>query len=186
MDSTAIGALFATMGVMMFFLFAILIIELIAAWKMFTKAGRPGWAAIIPFYNVWVWGKLAFKDNWKTIGLLVSMICYSVFSALASSEMASADGGVGAMSLLMSLFALVFLVFDILLMISTAKAFGKGTGFAVGLIFLSCIFLPILAFSKDIRYIGPDGIGGMNGGFAPQGYPQQPMPGDAPQERPWQ
>ena len=184
MDSATVSAIFATMGVMAFLMFAIVIIELIAAWKLFTKAGRPGWAAIVPFYNAWVWGKISFKDNWKTIGLLVSMIGYFVFAMLASPGIASADAGSGGLSLIMSLFAIAFLVFDILLMISTSKAFGKGGGFAVGLIFLSFIFLPILAFSKEIRYIGPDGIGAFDGGFVPQGY-SQPMPGDAPQEGVW-
>ena len=112
------------------------------------------------------------------------MIGYFVFAMLASPGIASADAGSGGLSLIMSLFAIAFLVFDILLMISTSKAFGKGGGFAVGLIFLSFIFLPILAFSKEIRYIGPDGIGAFDGGFVPQGY-SQPMPGDAPQEGVW-
>lgn len=44
----------------------------------------------------------------------------------------------------------------IMLYVKMARSFGKGGGFAVGLIFLSIIFLPILAFGSD-DYIGPDG-----------------------------
>lgn len=48
-------------------------------------------------------------------------------------------------------------VIAIITMVKLAKVFGKGGGFACGLIFLSVIFLPILAFSKDIEYVGIQG-----------------------------
>lgn len=44
----------------------------------------------------------------------------------------------------------------IMLYVKMARSFGKGGGFAVGLIFLSIIFIPILAFGSD-EYIGPNG-----------------------------
>ncbi len=31
----------------------VLVIAIIALWRVFQKAGRPGWAAIIPIYNVY-------------------------------------------------------------------------------------------------------------------------------------
>jgi len=40
---------------------------------------------------------------------------------------------------------------------SLAKSFGRGTGFALGLFFLSPIFIAILAFDKSIVYVGPNG-----------------------------
>ncbi len=42
----------------------------------------------------------------------------------------------------------------IIVWLDLAKAFGKGVGFAVGLIFLTFIFLPILGFGSA-RYVGP-------------------------------
>ncbi len=49
--------------------------------------------------------------------------------------------------------------------VALAKSFGKGTGFALGLIFLSPIFHAILAFDKSIVYVGPNGVaGGAAGG----------------------
>ena len=56
----------------------------------------------------------------------------------------------------------VNLVLLIIAVLDLAKSFGKGTGFAVGLIFLSFIFIPILAFG-DARYVGPGGQPGMAG-----------------------
>ena len=31
---------------------SIAILTIVANWKVFTKAGRPGWASIIPIYNL--------------------------------------------------------------------------------------------------------------------------------------
>ena len=44
-----------------------LIIEVFAIaglWRVFLKAGRPGWAAIVPFYNAWVLAKIAGRPGW--------------------------------------------------------------------------------------------------------------------------
>ncbi|AMV29454.1 hypothetical protein VT84_33985 [Gemmata sp. SH-PL17] len=41
------GPVFLAFGLMIFVLFAI-------QWKIFTKAGQPGWAALVPFYNQWI------------------------------------------------------------------------------------------------------------------------------------
>jgi hypothetical protein len=58
-----------------------------------------------------------------------------------------------------------------------AKSFGKGTGFALGLIFLSVIFILILGFG-DVRYVGPaaapGGMGAPGGGMGTP--PPPPMP----------
>lgn len=48
---------------------------------------------------------------------------------------------------------IVFLIFT---WIKLARVFGKGGGYAVGLIFLPVIFLPMLAFGRSAVYQGPD------------------------------
>jgi len=45
---------------------------------------------------------------------------------------------------------------------SLTKSFGRSTGFAFGLFFLSPIFIAILAFDKSIVYVGPNGINAAN------------------------
>ncbi len=55
--------------------------------------------------------------------------------------------------LLLFLVPLVNIVVAIIMYVDLAKAFGKGIGFALGMIFLSVIFLPILAFG-DAQYRG--------------------------------
>lgn len=100
--------------------YAVYTISIIAAWwKIFSKAGQPGWAAIIPIYNWIVWCKIVGRPAWWVLLLL---ICFPIFF--------------------------------IILSIDLAKSFGKGVGFAIGLILVSIIFFPILGFGSA-TYQGP-------------------------------
>ena len=99
-------------------LVAVLVIA--GMWKVFTKAGKPGWAAIIPIYNTIVLLQIAGKPVWWFLLFFIPI---------------------------------VNIVIAVMVMIAIAKAFGKGTGFALGLLFLSPIFIPILGFS-DAQYVG--------------------------------
>lgn len=68
---------------------------------------------------------------------------------------------------------LVNIVIMMITQVKLARAFGKGGGFACGLIFLTVIFEAILAFSKDIQYVGTPGnytFGSGTGGSANAGY----------------
>ena len=51
--------------------FAIIAVYVAAQWKLFTKAGEPGWAAIIPVYNMIVLMKIAGKPDWWIVLLFV-------------------------------------------------------------------------------------------------------------------
>jgi len=97
---------------------ALVILMIVTMWKIFTKAGEPGWACLIPIYNTCVWLKIAGKPMWWILLLLIP---------------------------------LVGLIIAILAVVGLANKFGKGGGFAVGLIFLPIIFYPILAFG-DAEY----------------------------------
>ena len=104
-------------GFVLFVLFCIaLTIFLIAAmWKVFVKAGQPGWGALIPFYNVYLLLKIAGRPGWW-------LILYFI--------------------------PIVSIIIEIIVSIDIARNFGKGTGFGLGLFFLSFIFFPILAFGS--------------------------------------
>jgi ABC-type transport system involved in cytochrome c biogenesis permease component len=99
---------------MVWVIYLVIIVLCIAGmWKTFSKAGQPGWAAIIPIYCWIVWCKVAGRPAWWFLLLLVCLP-----------------------------------VFYIILSIDTAKRFGKGGGFAVGLILLPFIFWPMLGFGS--------------------------------------
>lgn len=54
------------MGAIIFMLaFAIFIT--VAMWKVFVKAGQPGWAAIIPIYNIYIMTKIGGKPGYWTL-----------------------------------------------------------------------------------------------------------------------
>ena len=88
---------------------------LVCMWIIFRKAGKPGWAAIVPFYNLYV----LFDITWGS-----------------------------GMRFLLMLIPLYNIILGIQTQIRLAKAFGKGGGFAAGLIFLPYVFMPLLAFGK--------------------------------------
>ena len=47
-------------------------------WKTFTKAGEPGWAAIIPIYNVIVLCRIAGKPEWWVLLFLIPIVNFVV------------------------------------------------------------------------------------------------------------
>jgi len=54
--------------------FWICIIELIGLWFLFVKAGEPGWAAIIPVYNYLIAIKIAGKQWWFLLLMLIPVV----------------------------------------------------------------------------------------------------------------
>jgi hypothetical protein len=50
---------------------ALAIFLIAAMWRVFEKAGQPGWAAIIPIYNYYIMTKIAGKPGWWTLMLFI-------------------------------------------------------------------------------------------------------------------
>lgn len=57
-----------------------LIASIIGLYKIFEKAGFPGWTVLIPFYNFYIWLKIIKKPMWWYIFLLIPFI--NVFTVL--------------------------------------------------------------------------------------------------------
>jgi hypothetical protein len=53
---------------------AFIVLMVAAMWKMFSKAGQPGWAAIIPIFNTYVLCKVAGRPGWWLILLLIPFV----------------------------------------------------------------------------------------------------------------
>ena len=51
-------------AVMFLLMIAVYVVVVIGWWKTFVKAGQPGWAAIVPFYNLYIWVKIAGRPTW--------------------------------------------------------------------------------------------------------------------------
>tara|TARA_R110002124_G_scaffold147152_1_gene312378 strand:+ start:408 stop:791 length:384 start_codon:yes stop_codon:yes gene_type:complete len=55
-------------------LLAIFLVCLIGAWKVFTKAGQPGWGILIPIYNLYLLCKIGGKPGWWWILLCIPFV----------------------------------------------------------------------------------------------------------------
>jgi hypothetical protein len=58
---------------------AIVVIIIIAWWKIFTKAGKPGWAILIPIYNIIVMLEIVGKPTWWIVIILLVPIANIIF-----------------------------------------------------------------------------------------------------------
>jgi hypothetical protein len=69
-QATPDGAEGLGIGILLFQL-ALAIAVLAGLWKVFEKAGKPGWAALIPIYNLFVYAEIAGKPIWWAILLFI-------------------------------------------------------------------------------------------------------------------
>ena len=96
MDQNAAG-MFS--GVFLICALAIVVIMVASMWKVFTKAGQPGWAAIVPIYNIVVLLNIVGKPVWWLVLFLIPfvgfVISFIVLIALAQCFGKGAGFGVG-------------------------------------------------------------------------------------------
>ena len=142
-------------SVCVFYLFVI-----IALWKIFTKAGIKGWKSLIPIYNLYCAFKMIGLSPWWILWEFLSSFAFSLAITLAlgdratayfeswSSELPQDVVTNGWVIVTMLLTVAISLYVNIRFAGKLAKAFGKGTGFAVGIFFLQPIFLLILGFGS--------------------------------------
>ncbi len=97
-------------------------------WKVFTKAGKPGWAAIVPIYNLYILLQIVGRPTWWLLLLLLSFIPF-----------------VGSIAVL---------VVMIIVSNDLSKSFGKGVGMTVAQVLVPFVAYPILGFGSA-KYGGP-------------------------------
>lgn len=98
------------------------LIFLAAGWRIFTKAGHPGWAVLIPVYNLYVYTQVAKRPGWWLLLYFAGLI--------------PVVGSIGV------------IVVGLLDSLRIAKLFGKGSVFGIGIFLFSPIFLLILGFGS--------------------------------------
>ena len=102
----------------------IMIYSIILRWIIFSKAGKHGFAAIIPIYRDVVYFKICSISPWVILFILLPIIGWLILAVLK----------------IVSKFELSY-------------NFGRKTGFGFGLWLLPIIFESIIAFSKKIKYV---------------------------------
>lgn len=87
-DPTTVDPASTGLGIFGIILYvAFLVFAVVVMWKTFTKAGQPGWAAIIPIYNIYVWLKVAGRPGWWLILFLIPIVNI-VMSVIVSIDIA--------------------------------------------------------------------------------------------------
>lgn len=56
------------------------VLLIVAMWMIFKKAGKPGWAAIVPFYNIYVEYEITWGSGWRFLLLLIPI--YNIILAI--------------------------------------------------------------------------------------------------------
>lgn len=123
------------------FLFVLLLfiglLPIAGKWKVYGKLGMPGWYSIVPVYaNYKLCERVHRGDESKTflMAYLIVLICSWVFCWVDT---------VGW------LLALVQLVMNIIVLNDLSHAFGKETGFTIGLAIAGFVFWTMLGFDSS-------------------------------------
>lgn len=123
---------------------ALLVLLIIATWKIFVKAGEKGWKSLIPYYTQYIQFRVAGipKIFWVDLPVMILMLILKwtgrnetgVYKALYCCN-----------------FALQALSYGYI-----ARAFGKKPKFCIAAALLPVFFLPILGFGSA-KYAGTKG-----------------------------
>lgn len=81
----------AFIGTYSLVILAIAVVAIVALWKVFTKAGKPGWAAIVPFYNLYVMLQIVGRPAWWLLLFFIPFVNL-VISVVLSLDIAKAFG----------------------------------------------------------------------------------------------
>lgn len=65
------GAIAAFIGVVWIIAMGMYVLQIIAMWKIFTKANKPGWASIVPVYNIYTLLQIAEVPTWYLLLLII-------------------------------------------------------------------------------------------------------------------
>lgn len=114
---------------------ALMVLAVVSGWRIFEKAGKKGWAALIPFYRSYVECQIYWGEGWLfLVPIVLGLLTFIPFVGFMF--------GVGSV------------VFGVITKYKKAEAFGERIGFTVGLVLLPFIFDLILAFSSRYYYHG--------------------------------
>ena len=86
---------------------AIVIVIIAGYWKVFEKAGHPGWAAIIPFYNVYIMITIAGKPAWWLLLFLIPVVNL-IIAIIVNIEIAQKFGKGAGFGLGMTFLSFIF------------------------------------------------------------------------------
>lgn len=135
-NSLAVWAVILIVAVIIWF-----VLEVIAEWGIFQKAGEKGWKALIPVYDVYVSHKIVGMSHIWFILEVIAWVIESVFLGLtAIPEWIDIAFGIPV--------AIITVTSAVIHAVKLCDCFGKGFAFEVGIILLPSVFSMIIAFGK--------------------------------------
>lgn len=81
-------------GPLAFFWFIWALLIIVGMWKTYVKAGEPGWAVLIPIYNLYIWLKIIDRSAWWLLFFLIPIVNIIV-SLIISIDLAKVFGKSG-------------------------------------------------------------------------------------------
>ncbi len=113
-DTATTGGIFAALGAYMFIYVIVGVLMLVSMWKIFTKAGKPGWAAIVPIYNIIVLLQIVELPLWYIVLFFIPIAnIYAMFKIYI--ELAHKFGkstGFGVLTVFFSVICMPILAFS--------------------------------------------------------------------------
>ena len=96
-------------GLILFIIFvlAIAIFAIVAFWKVFEKAGQPGWGVLIPIYNIYLFLLIAGRPTWWIILYLIPLVNI-VVGIIVNIDIAKNFGKDAAFGLGLAFFGIIF------------------------------------------------------------------------------
>ncbi len=86
---------------------ALIVLIIAGLWQTFTKAGQPGWAAIIPIYNIYILLKIAARPWWWLLLFLIPLVNI-VIAIVVAIDVAKAFGKGAGFGIGLALLGFIF------------------------------------------------------------------------------
>ena len=64
--------------ILVLLIIGVVVFIIASMWKVFEKAGQPGWAAIVPIYNLYIMTKIGGKPGWWVLLMLIPIVNYVI------------------------------------------------------------------------------------------------------------
>lgn len=132
MSNSNLASLYAILGTYLVLIIGLVVFLIICNWRIFTKAGQPGWKCLIPIYGSYI----DYVISWNG-GIFFVTLILSILSSFIKNIY------------VVLIIAIIQLILILIKQIKLGKRFGKGGAFSFFLLFLlPFIGYPILAFGS--------------------------------------
>ena len=93
---------------------AFAVLAIVAMWKIFEKAGEPGWAAVVPVYNIYVLFKITWGSGWMFLLMLIPVanIVIYIITMVKLAKAFNRSGGFAVGLIFLSVIFYCILAFD--------------------------------------------------------------------------